>query len=155
MTDIKVVIVSPFEKVEGYRYFWVKRVSGWLPTQHCARCLKGPFERFDGDYAPQPNTPAVVTLRGKEQYLYVCGVAQPRDWSANFHAPMRPVDGARFELPMRLGQRLIVEGAELLPIPSLPAGWHGLPTSFTTCRNYQFGAEYFGPDFFNEVDDAN
>jgi hypothetical protein len=41
-------------------------------------------------------------------------------------------------------QTFVASDARLLPIPPLPDGFAGLPESFTTCRNFQWGVSMFG-----------
>ena len=61
-------------------------------------------------------------------------------------APLVDDPNAReFEMPMVRGQ-LIVRGAHLLEIPPLKDGFLGEDRTFTTCRNFQFGVAYFGPE---------
>jgi hypothetical protein len=124
----------------GFRYLWLKYVEGFDPRQHCARCLRGRYERA---IEPGLATPARVELRPESApFVYLCGVAGR--WADNLHLAMRPAPGARAEARGYDGSRIVVEGAEPLAIPELPAGWGGLGAGFTTCRNYRFGVAYFG-----------
>ena len=129
----------------GYSYWWVKGVTGFDPRQHCAKCLPGPF--LVNWQRPFPmNQEITVKTIGSVRAVYVCGVSQA-GYRYNFHAPLVDDPDARdVEMPMVKGQTLIVRGAHLLEIPPLPDGTLGKDRSFTTCRNFQFGYAYFGPE---------
>lgn len=146
MRLIELRVHAPTRSVTGYRYFWTKRVRGFNPKQHCARSLNGTFVKYEPgeSYAPPTNETVSIALADRDRFLYVCGVSERNVWALNFHAAMQPEENSSFDLEMLNGQRLFVQGARLLPIPALPSGFAGLPDSFTTCRNYQFGVEYFG-----------
>jgi len=129
----------------GYAYWWVKGVTGFDPRQHCAKCLPGPF--LVNWQRPFPmNQEIELRAVGTIRAVYICGVADS-GYRHNFHAPIVPdPNGRELVLPMVKGQQLIIQGAHLLEIPPLPDGFLGKDRSFTTCRNFQFGVQYFGPE---------
>ena len=79
-------------------------------------------------------------------FLYVCGVEQSYEWANNFHMALRPVAGARSHAPTFNGCVVHARGAERLEIPEEAARalYPERDASFLTCRNFQFGAHYFG-----------
>ena len=85
--------------------------------------------------------PVALDLKGAP-FGYVCGVTG-RGYPTNLHVAFRPGKDAVIEEVLPHWQRLTIVGAERLPIPPLPEGWRGLDQSFTTCRNFRFGAHYF------------
>ena len=129
----------------GYPYFWLKGVTGFDPRQHCAKCLPGPF--LINYQRPFPmNQEIEVKVVGSVRAAYLCGVAEA-GYRYNLHAPMVPDPHARdIEVPMVKGQKLIIRGGHLLEIPPVKDGFLGKDKTFTTCRNWQFGIAYFGPE---------
>ena len=60
----------------GFGHFWLKRVVGFYPSQHCAGCLKGSY--VEGVVGV--NMPADVDLQfaaAAGELFYLCGVASP------------------------------------------------------------------------------
>ena len=133
------------KRVLGYPYLWIKAVTGFCRTEHCARCLKGPFLKPTNDWAPPPNVRTAYALPRNAVALYICGVSR-RGYQFNLHAPVALADddAPRIEMPMIDDQSLLVEHAKLLDIPPLKERWKGLDRTFTTCRNFQFGVAHFG-----------
>jgi hypothetical protein len=139
--------------LERFRFWWCKAVTGFAPRrrdgrpQHCAECLRGPFLKPGGQYAPAMNVATPYVVPAGAVCLYFCGVSDWRrggSWPNNFHAPLVPAPGQRVELPMFAGQTFRARDATLLPIPPLPDGFAGLPLACTRCRNYRFGVAQFG-----------
>ena len=129
----------------GYPFFWVKGVQGFDPSEHCAKCLPGPF--LVNWQRPFPMNQEIHLKMPKScRSIYICGVADA-GYRHNLHAPIIPDALAPvIEIPMVMGQTMFIHGAHLLEIPALPANWKGRNSSFTTCRNFQFGVAYFGPE---------
>jgi hypothetical protein len=114
---------------------------------HCANCLVGEYATDIGK-GMRPGNAIEVALDDHERALYVCGVASPYVWAKNFHAALRPAgEASALVIPMWNGDELHVQGAELMPINRATADslYAGKPESFLSCRNFQFGAEYFPP----------
>lgn len=130
--------------MRGYPYLWIKTVEGFNPREHCAKCLKGNFIRTGGHYIPPVNEWRTIDVPAQAKAIYVCGVSSG-GYAQNLHAPLVPdQDADPIHIEMTHGQALIVEGAKMLRIPPLPDRWHGLPKSFTSCRNFQFAVATFG-----------
>jgi hypothetical protein len=140
----ELVVFGDGRQVSGWRFLWLKYVSGFDHRQHCARCLVGPYskrvtrtmrlnERFVLDEHPEP------------EYFYLCGVAERGGWSANLHLAFvkgQPTDIA--SVNASTGATFSVSGARALDIPELARGFDERPLSFTTCRNWRFGVARYG-----------
>lgn len=126
----------------GYPYFWIKAVTGFDPSNHCARCLKGHYVFTGPKMCWQMNRAVSLDLKGA-RLGYICGVTT-RGWATNLHIPFRPKLGSVVEAELPNRQQLRLVDAEKLDIRPLPNGWKGFDRSFTTCRNFQFGVQYFG-----------
>ena len=132
-------------KTDDFRFLWLKKVHGFDPAVHCAKCLLGSYVKG----LPFRGTKTGFTLdtdveMGEAKYLYLCGVAGR--WADNLHLAMEAAPGERVCYDdARIF--VLVEGARLLAIPELPESVSSLLTRpFHTCRNYRFGWEYFPDD---------
>lgn len=140
MTTPTLILRGPGEEASGFRYLWLKYVTGPNMTRHCAQALQGRYsQRVKRDMA----LGRVVALDefGPYSALYLCGVS-PR-WATNLHVAFRPGPG-RVRRRLYNGLELELVGVEELPIIALPEGWRGFGPEFTTCRNFQFAAQLAG-----------
>ncbi len=133
-------ITGPASQINGFRYFWLKYVKGFEQSKHCARCLVGSYSKKIHKTV-ETNVPIVLDEVKDFDYLYLCGVS-PK-WETNLHMALKPVEGGKAVVETYNGFKITVLGAELLPIDPLPDGWNGMTKEFTTCRNYQFGVQYY------------
>jgi hypothetical protein len=129
--------------VSGWRYLWLKYVSGFQPSRHCAGCLVGPYSKAVRIGMPT-NTPAQLDEAEDWRQLYLCGVASAGGWAANMHLAVVPAEGETAEVRASTGTLFRITNARRLPIPGLAPRFDGRPLSFTTCRNWQFGVEHYG-----------
>lgn len=128
--------------VTGWRYLWLKYVSGFDGDHHCAKCLVGPFsKKVRRDM--KLNT-AVVLDEAPAECLYLCGVAMRGGWASNLHLAFVPEPGSSTEMPSSTGVTFVVQNARRLAIPDLPNGFDGRTAAFTTCRNWRFGVARYG-----------
>ena len=142
------MIVQIQVKTDDFRFLWLKRVTGFDPSVHCAKCLVGSYVKG----LPFRGTKTGFTLDMDIDmtgipYLYLCGVAGR--YADNLHLPLVPAlqEEVCYE-DERI--RVYVRGARLLTIPELPAEVRSLLTrAFHTCRNFRFGWEYFPGDRFD------
>lgn len=131
----------------GWKYLWAKRVVGFDPRHHCARCLQGEYLLPFGlamlcgeNTVPLPNA-----QRG--DVLYFCGVAAPSNWHHNLHvACIVDPDAPDFVEQAYNGHFLRFRGLRRLPFDESAARtlYPGKTEAFLTCRNFQFGASHFG-----------
>ena len=144
---MKIELTHPHHKVlRGFRFFWAKKVTGFNPEQHCMASLRGPrLAAFRPDMPVGPVQIAATT--GEE--VYICGVGEREvgNWNRledNFHLVIRSEPGApEFFVQTYNGFTVTVSDSVPIPITPLPAGWRGLPRSFTRCRNFQYGVQRF------------
>ena len=127
----------------GFRFLWLKHVTGFDPAQHCAKGLLGSYSKL----LPFRGTPPGFTVEAEiaddaAPFLYLCGVAGK--YADNLHLAMEPAPGEEvFYEDERITVR--VQGARQVPIPELPPDVvAGLTRPFHTCRNYRFGWWYLG-----------
>lgn len=64
----------------------------------------------------------------------------------NLHLALRYAAGGNVERTTYNGYCVVVQNAETLNIRELPLHWMGLPTSYTRCKNFRFGAGPFPHD---------
>lgn len=138
----------PPGKVEGFQYLWAFYVKGYDPEKHCQPCFQG--ERVTDFCTPTARSGTVVRFDQMDRYpfVYVCGVGIGPDQDRRFqnlHLPMRFKMGGVVEGMTYNGYAYVAENAELVDIPPLPDGWHGLPLKHTRCKNFQFAVGAFGP----------
>lgn len=122
-----------------YLYLWLKYVTGFDISNHCATCLEGhyskllpyrrrlePGQRFEG-----------LLNEHQAPYVYLCGVTP--SYPENLHIPMRYKQGhtVEYEDANIVVKALHAERLSIEPV-DLP-----LPSAFTTCRNFQFGYHAF------------
>jgi hypothetical protein len=127
----------------SFHYFWGKWVQGFDPTEHCARCLLGDFEKA---ISPAWKTGDELEIACKPgEILYVCGVAEPYNWSKNFHLPLRIGQG-QFTKQLSNSMLIRVSGATEILFDALSARelYPRKDHRFLSCRNFQFGAHQFG-----------
>ena len=132
--------------VEGWRYLWLKYVTGFKPEQHCAAGLVGP-------YSPKVRlhmrTGVVIPLKPPVldqgfSHLYLCGVAYRGGWAANLHLAAEPAKGETAEITASTGTTFRISNARAVEIPGLERGFNSMPAKFTTCRCWQFGVQHYG-----------
>lgn len=130
--------------VTGFRYLWLKNVVGFDPNQHCAKFLVGPYSDSFGLRMPV-NTDISIDCRTGD-FLYFCGVASPYKWQNNAHLAGVVKKSATASLVLHTGDILEVKGMRSLAITDTDARsiYPNKSAAFLTCRNFQFGASYFG-----------
>jgi hypothetical protein len=121
----------------------MKTVIGFDSGQHCARCLRGDYVKAVGLKMPVNEDLALDYPEGT--ILYLCGVSTPYQWRNNLHLAVRVKAGATATAGAWTGDRVEILGAEALPIDGLVArrAFPSRNSAFLTCRNFQFGAQYF------------
>jgi hypothetical protein len=135
-----------------FAFLWSKHVFGINPTNHCAACLVGPFDRT----IRRGMVDGIYPIKMRAPFFYICGVApfsaphrspeRAQSLARNFHLAVKHMAGSQAMAETFNGIRFIVHDAERVSIAPLPLGWRGLGPEFTTCRNFQFAVEQFGYD---------
>lgn len=128
-------------RITGFRYFWLKRVVGFYPSQHCAGCLKGGYVKG----VVGVNMPSDVDLQFEAaagELFYLCGVASPYQWANNAHLAFRATPGSHARLSLFNGGLVTVANAATVEFTDAPAleFYPDKGRAFLTCRNFQFGA---------------
>jgi hypothetical protein len=136
-------IISNEARFKGFRYFWLKRVTGFDPALHCARCLKGNYVSEVGAALPV-NTPIHIEADPGD-VLYLCGVSSPYSWGRNFHLALKVEHGAAVRTTLYTGDSLTILNADYLPFDDAEARrrFPHLSEAYLSCRNFQFGAHHF------------
>jgi hypothetical protein len=134
---------GPGDRLRGYRYFWLKYITGYNLSQHCAKSFRGVYS---------PNVGITMALRrpvavneAPFEVAYLCG--NTGTWEKNLHLALVPAPGRQVIRQTHHGYRVIVTDAIDLEIPPLPDGWKGLGPEFTTCRNFQFAVARVRGDY--------
>lgn len=129
-----------------YRYFWLKYVDGFDAKVHCARCLIGNYSGLVNWRNPRLNEMLTKGVSGsmnefQSEFVYLCGV-DSRGYAYNLHLPMRTSPG---EVVVYENDTIQVEahGFSRVEIHKVPGAKDEVPWQFETCRNWQFGWEYF------------
>jgi hypothetical protein len=134
-------------RVEGFRFLWAFRVSGFRPDRHCQPCFKGRRVGSFSTATVRTGEPVTVDMPDRYPYLYVCGVGagEKKDLHRqNLHMPLRYAKGKVVARITYNGYCVVARDAELVPIPPLERGWNGLDDETTQCKNFQFAVAYFG-----------
>lgn len=126
---------------DTYRYLWAKYVRGFNENYHCANCLRGKYTDYLGIHAPT-NVELSMDESKSWDYIYLCGVSRA-GYLTNLHLPVRYAFGGTASVTDHAGLTFTFFNAEPVAIPALPEDFMGYDRSFTTCRNFQFGWEYY------------
>lgn len=126
--------ISIFSTDRNFRYLWLKYVTGFDLSVHCAKCLVGEYSkrRFTDGSLLLDEFPA--------EYYYLCGVVMPYKWADNLHLAFRYKEGGRIEYNDG-HTRIDISNAEAIPIRTLPSySLHpkGKFVTYNTCRNWRF-----------------
>lgn len=127
-----------FETTEFFRYLWLKYVTGFDLSVHCARCLVGQYSRMF------PYRKRVTELYNEPleehsaKWLYLCGVSNR--YENNLHIAFEEAEGET--LLYDDGKTIVeIEGARQIPIIQLESydkEPKGHLKEFNTCRNWRF-----------------
>lgn len=135
--------------VDGFRYLWAFRVSGFRSDRHCQPCFRGSLAKDFATGTVQSGRGIHVTLAPQHRYLYVCGVGSgPKSelHRKNLHLPLRYEEGSIVRKTTYNGYVVTAQNAVELPIPGLEPGWNGRDLETTRCKNFQFGMAYLGDE---------
>ena len=131
-------IISEFNTTETFGYLWLKYVTGFDLSVHCAKCLRG---EYSTQLSADTKHEQFIALNEHTcQYYYLCGVTKPYLWRKNLHIAFRYKKGSCIEYNDGETQVTIVD-AERIPIKNL--GDYGLERNgnkpaYCTCRNWRF-----------------
>jgi len=128
-------------QLSGFTQFWLRYVHGFSPHFHCQRSLRGVN---DPRFRKGMNIGRSFELKSPDtyQYIYLCGVTARK--YPGLHLALLPERNATAQDVTYNGIEISVTGARKLDIPNLPDGFADMSRAYTTCRNWQFGIEYYG-----------
>ena len=141
MLALKVTAAGP--RLSGFKFFWMKRVTGFRSEVHCARCLTGGYVREVG--LSMPTNLDVLIPAAPGDVFYLCGVSTPYRHGNNLHLAMVCSPGDQAEVTAYTGEVVTIRDAKALPFDDKAARsrFPGRGADFLTCRNFQFGAHHF------------
>lgn len=134
---------SSNSEIKGFRYLWLKQVTGFNPKVHCARCLNGEYSK---DFSPRMPVNSVLSLDYQENdVLYFCGVSIPYKWENNLHLAGIVSNGEQSEVIAYNGDILTINGLKKIDFDDAvaKAKYPNLGREYLTCRNFQFAAQVF------------
>jgi len=146
--------VSSSATVTGFLHLWAVYVTGFNPSYHCQRCLRGRISKFVGTRSTPVIREIVFSETANFDVVYICGVASGKiseRWRRNLQLPLLPSPGESFDYTTYNNYKIRVKNARLLSIPLLEESWMGLSPAFTRCSNFRFCVSFFGlPEWFKE-----
>lgn len=126
-------VTSPF------RYLWLKRVDGVDLSQHCARCLLGPYDRHIKGGVTEAHD-----LELGDGVYYLCGVSSSFKYELNYHLAVVPCAGSTV-VDDHNGVHVVIEDARRVsfgPEDINADDPHCSVKALCTCRNWQFAHHY-------------
>ena len=122
---------------------WLKEVTGFDPSFHCAKCLKG---RYLVEYGLHLKNANLIKLSAEEESVYyACGVASPYKWANNMHLAMKAKLGSICQINLYNGDTLTFSGFQKIDFNENVASslFPEKNANYLTCRNFQFGSFWF------------
>jgi hypothetical protein len=138
------VIKSENRKLEGFNSFWAKQVDDFNDQVHCINCLVGPrFKEVQREMIT--NIPIKIDVPLGAAF-YICGVSGSMRWRDNFHLVVVCDEESKAGKKTYTGDLIVLFGGRELPIDGKYAKqfYQAKGHLFYTCRNFQFGVQYFG-----------
>ena len=130
MITIKTLTVS-----KPFKYIWLKHITGIDLNQHCAKCLKGEYNKSINNKITTLND-----LQLENGIYYLCGVSLPYVWENNFHLAFEYCLGYKINYN-NSGISITIENAKALPISENFIDNENINAhkkAYSTCRNWQF-----------------
>lgn len=128
-----------FKTTERFGYLWLKYVTGFDLSHHCAKCLLGEYS--DAFHFGEKNHDVINYQLDEHpaRYYYICGVTKPYNWKRNLHLAFEYAEGEYVEYKDDYTY-ILIENAKKIPIiPLYPyMTEHGADRSYNTCRNWRF-----------------
>ena len=127
--------IEIFSTSKNFRYMWLKYVTGFDLSVHCANCLIGNYSKK----IPIKDN-AVLLDEFEAKYYYLCGVSIPYKWEDNLHVAFRYKEGGRIQYDD--GHTMVVisdaEAIEIKALNSYDLHPKGKFKTYNTCRNWRF-----------------
>ena len=137
----KYPVIELFRTEENFRYLWLKYVTGFDLSQHCAKCLFGRYStyfRIGG--SPMKHGIGLRLYEARADFYYLCGVTTPFRYADNMHLVFRYEKGSQVIYDDGKTQVVIQDAAqvEIKELPSYDLDPHGALAEYNTCRNWRF-----------------
>jgi hypothetical protein len=153
MTTQPIIIRHNFAP-DAFMWLWAKYAVGFNERYHCTNCLRGRYShRFSKAKNPHLATDHEIAFDEQTHHraIYICGVARAgysskKNYEHNVHLAICPAAGERAVFEFEQWRVEIMNG-QVVPIPgaeTLPKRLAALPTKFTTCRIFRWGASFLG-----------
>ena len=130
-----------------FRFLWLKYIRSVNLNYHCAKGLNG---RND-DRIKKYKTESVTSFsdirldQDEVDFYYICGVATPPNWSANFHCAFRYENGEIISVNEN-GIDINIQDAVRIPIEEVDretcTNEHKDKKEYYTCRNWMFAHKW-------------
>jgi hypothetical protein len=127
---------SERDRIVGFKYLWLKTVTGFDSSVHCARCLVG---KYSSEFRPKMVVNSAVGQKYKEgTVLYFCGVSTPYIWANNLHIAGVVTEGSKFQTFAYNGDYLFINNFERFEFNDRLAKsqFPKLSKEYLTCRNF-------------------
>lgn len=136
-------VITNAKTLQGFKYFWMKTVVGFDPAVHCARCLRGSYQKLTGVRMMVNERVPIFASEG--DIVYLCGVSTPYRWQNNLHVAARIKPGSEVHTRTHAGDIINLYDCESIQFDDTEARrrFPHLNESYLSCRNFQFGAHYF------------
>ena len=130
------VIIKKIIIKSNAKFTWLKYVTGTDLDNHCAKSLKGKYEKNWHRFGNRPIWQPLILPYSP--FYYFCAVTQ--SWETNVHVAWKPKPGVKMIIDTPLVY-MEVQDAEQIPITKDYINWK-LPQSqnsnYNTCRNWWF-----------------
>lgn len=132
-------IETTIEVNAGFKYLWLKYVTGTNLDQHCARCLNGQYSK---KVSPDMDKRTIMLDEFPHKAIYLCGVAIPYKWDNNFHLAMIHAPGEIITFSSN-GIEVIAKNARRIMFEDfnakeLSSNSNRTKREYHTCRNWIF-----------------
>lgn len=122
-----------------FSYLWLKQVFDVDLSQHCAKCLIGPYIT-----EINKNISCLHDFELNEGIFYLCGVSHPFVWKNNFHLAFKYQLGSILDYSMN-GITVHICNAIQIPFSIRSIDFTHPKAKFKSyysCRNWQFAHHY-------------
>lgn len=125
-------------KSNCYIFLWLKYITGFDITKHCAKCLTGNYSKLIQYRSQKVGKIYEGELSEYETpYAYLCGVT--RNYDDNLHIAFKKSQGEIIAYEDK-NVSVSIENAQKLIIP--PVAGKSFSVEQQSCRNFQFGYHY-------------
>ena len=141
---MRITFSSNQDRIHGFRFFWLKKVTGFNHEKKCCQCLLGKLHPNQISQTTKTIAPVFIDASAADIF-YLCGVAIDFDYNKNFHLAWQVSLGSETESTTYNGIHIKITDAKIIKFDGNAAlqMYPEKPTSYLKCRNFQFGAQIF------------